>query len=81
MLKRACRNKPLTDNQKLANRMNSGVRSIVERVFGVLKLHYGMSKARYYGLKRNKARFGLMSLAYNIKRVVSIQRSLKMNEG
>jgi IS5 family transposase len=81
VLERAYRNKPLTDKQKLTNRINSGVRSIVERVFGVLKLHYGMSKARYSGLKRNKARFGLMSLAYNIKRSVSIQRSLKMNAG
>jgi len=61
--------------------MNSGVRSIVERVFGVLKLYYGMNKARYLGLSRNKARFGLMSLAYNIKRGVSIQRTLKMVAG
>jgi len=81
VLERAYRNKPLTDHQKKMNRMNSGVRSIVERVFGVLKLHYGMSKARYSGLKRNKARFGLMSLAYNIKRGVSIQRSLRMIAG
>jgi IS5 family transposase len=78
VLERAYRNKPLTDIQKRTNRMNSGVRSIVERVFGVLKLHYGMSKARYLGLSRNKARFGLMSLAYNIKRGASIQRTLKL---
>ena len=77
VLERAYRNKPLTDKQKHTNRMNSGVRSIVERVFGVLKLHYGMRKARYSGLSRNKARFGLMSLAYNIKRGLSIQNSLK----
>ena len=76
VLERAYRNKPLTAGQKHANRMNSGVRSIVERVFGVLKLHYGMGQARYLGLSRNKARFGLMSLAYNIKRGVSIQRSM-----
>jgi len=81
VLERAYRNKPLTDSQKQTNRMNSGVRSIVERVFGVLKLHYGMSKARYSGLSRNKARFGLMSLAYNIKRGVSIQRSLRVVTG
>jgi len=61
--------------------MNSGFRSIVERVFGVLKLHYGMSKARYLGLNRNKARFGLMSLAYNIKRGAPIQNSLEAVAG
>lgn len=77
VLERAYRNTPLTESQKRANKMNSGVRGIVERVFGVLKLHYGMKKARYLGLSRNKARFGLMSLAYNIKRGVSIQNSLK----
>lgn len=81
VLERAYRNKPLTGSQKQTNRINSGVRSIVERVFGVLKLHYGMSKARYSGLSRNKARFGLMSLAYNIKRGVSIQRSLRITAG
>lgn len=76
LLERAYRNKPLTPDQKCANRMNSGIRSIVERVFGLLKLHYGMGKARYLGLSRNKARFGLMSLAYNIKRGALIQSSL-----
>ena len=81
VLERAYRNTPLTENQKRTNKMNSGVRSIVERVFGVLKLHYGMKKARYFGLSRNKARFGLMSLAYNIKRGLSIQNSLKAMVG
>jgi hypothetical protein len=46
--------------------------------FAVLKLYYGTSKARHLGLSRNKARFGLMSLAYNIKRGASIQRTLKL---
>jgi len=63
-----------------SNRINSGVRSIVERVFGVLKLHYGRGNARYLGLSRNKTRFGLMSLAYNIKRV-SIASSMRMSAG
>lgn len=70
--KRAYRNKPLTEQQKLHNRLYSGVRSTVERVFGVLKLHYGMSKARYLGLKRNQTRFDIMCVAHNIKRGLSI---------
>lgn len=76
ILERAYRNKPLTEAQKKSNRLCSGVRCTVERVFGVLKLHYGMSKARYLGLDRNKARFGLMSLAHNLKRGASMNRSL-----
>jgi len=72
VLERAYRNTPLTQNQKQLNRMNSGIRCTVERVFGVLKLHYAMAKARYLGQARNRARFGLMCLAYNMKRGVSI---------
>lgn len=75
MLERSYRNKPLTEAQKQLNRLNSSVRCIVERVFGVLKLHYGMAKARYLGQARNRARFGLMCLAYNLKRGASIQQS------
>lgn len=50
LLTRAYRNKPLTSDQRSINRLNSGVRCTVERVFGVLKLHYGMGNARYLGL-------------------------------
>ena len=43
IIKRAYRNKPLTRQDKLFNQLHSGVRCTVERVFGVLKLHYGMA--------------------------------------
>ena len=49
-------------------------RSTVERVFGVLKQHYGMTKARYLGLARNRTRFELMCVAHNIKRGLSLQQ-------
>ena len=75
ILERAYRNKPLTHKQKTSNRLASGTRSIVERVFGVLKLHYAMGNARYLGLARNKARLGLMCVAHNIKRGMAINRS------
>lgn len=75
ILERPYRNKPLTAAQKRANRLASATRSIVERVFGVLKLHYGMGKARYLGKARNKARLGLMCVAHNIKRGLVIHRS------
>lgn len=78
VLKRAYRNKPLSEKQKQHNRRCSPIRSIVERVFGVLKLHYGMAQARYLGLARNHMRFGLLCIAYNIKRGVSLLQ--EMNE-
>ncbi len=43
-----------------------------ERVFGVLKQHYAMGKARYLGIVRNAVRFQLMCVAHNIKRGVSL---------
>ena len=49
-------------------------RSTVERVFGVLKLHYAMGKARYLGLGRNRTRVELMCVAHNIKRGLSIRQ-------
>ena len=73
--RRAYRNRPLTAEDKRFNRQHNGTRSIVERVFGVLKQHYAMGKARYLGLARNRTRFELMCIAYNLKRGVSIQRS------
>ena len=76
LLERAYRNKPLTTEQKKKNKENSGTRSIVERTFGVLKLHYGMGKARYLGIARNSARFALMSMAHNMKRALNIQMAL-----
>lgn len=73
ILNKAKRNQPLSDREKQQNRQWSSVRSTVERVFGVLKQHYCLAKARYLGLKRNQARFMLAAMAYNIKRGVAVQ--------
>ena len=75
LTKRAYRNRPLTEKDKQFNRLHSGVRSTVERVFGVLKQHYGMARARYLGLARNRTRFELMCVAHNIKRGLSLQQA------
>lgn len=71
-LERAYRNKGLSDEQKKNNRARSQTRTVVERTFGVLKLHYGMAKARYMGIARNSARFAMMSMAHNMKRGLAI---------
>lgn len=77
VLERAYRNKPLTEKQKRHNRKCSPIRSIVERSFGVMKLHYGMGRAHYLGLARNYMRFGMICMAHNIKRGVSLLREIK----
>lgn len=76
ILHKAKRNQPLSQRQKQQNRQWSGIRSTVERVFGVLKQHYSIAKARYLGLKRNQARFMLAAMAYNIKRGVALQAEM-----
>jgi transposase, IS5 family len=72
--KRAYRNRPLSENARIFNQICSSVRNTVERVFGILKQHYGMAKARYLGLDRNRTRFELMCIAYNMKRGISVQQ-------
>jgi IS5 family transposase len=72
---RAYRNTPLTTEQKKRNQHNLGTRCAVERVFGVLKLHYGMGQAHYLGLARNRIRSGVMCLAYNLRRGANIKKS------
>mgnify|MGYP001081422749 CR=1 FL=1 len=67
VLNRAYRNKPLTDDQKFENQQRSKTRSTVERVFGLMKLHQGLGKARYMGLSRNKAGAMLLAMSHNIK--------------
>lgn len=76
IMHKAKRNRPLSDQQKHQNRQWSSIRSTVERVFGVLKQHYCLAKARYLGLKRNQTRFMLAAMAYNIKRGVSVQAEM-----
>ena len=50
LIKRAYRNRLLSKEDKVFNQTHAGARSAVERVFGVLKQHYAMGKARYLGL-------------------------------
>ena len=74
LTKRACRNRPLSEKDKRFNRLHCDVRRTVERVFAVLKLNYGIAKARYLGLAHNRPCFELSCLAHNIKRGLSLQQ-------
>jgi len=81
ILHKAKRNQPLCERQKDQNRSWSSIRSTVERVFGILKQHYGIGKARYLGLKRNQTRFMLTAMAYNIKRGAAIHAEMLLLVG
>ncbi|MCK5662027.1 MAG: IS5 family transposase [Thiotrichaceae bacterium] len=76
ILHKGKRGHSLSVKQKDQNKQWSSIRSTVERVFGVLKLHYGIRKARYLGLERNKTSFMLTAMAYNIKRGANIKADM-----
>ena len=77
VLHRAYRNKPLTKQQKQDNKQRSSIRYIVERTFGLLKLHHGLGKARYLGLERNKARAQLITMSHNLKTGMNIFKQMR----
>ncbi len=77
ILHRAYRNKPLTKQQKQDNKQRSSIRYIVERTFGLLKLHHGLGKARYLGLERNKAKAQLIAMSHNLKTGMNIFKEMQ----
>lgn len=67
--------KPLSKKQIKKNKILSKVRAPIERVFAVIKKHYGFSKVRYFGLERNASHVWNVLTAYNLQLIAL--RSLK----
>ena len=70
----AARNRPLTEAEKASNTRKSRVRARVEHVFGAQENAPGGRLVRTIGLVRARAKIGLQNLAYNIRRLVSLER-------
>jgi IS5 family transposase len=68
------RGKPLSEREKRGNRTRSKVRARVEHVFGAQSNDMGGTLVRSIGLVRAKARIGLKNLAYNMRRLVQLER-------
>ena len=68
------RNKPLTEREKRGNKTRSKVRARVEYVFGAQSNDVGGTLVRSIGLARATARMGLKNLAYNMRRLVQLER-------
>jgi IS5 family transposase len=62
----AKKNKPLSDCQKLFNRLVSAVRFKVEQAFGTLKHRFSFVRARYFKLEKIQGQCLLKSLAFNL---------------
>jgi len=68
------RNKPLSEWEQRGNKTRSRVRARVEHVFGAQSNDMGGALVRSIGLVRARARIGLKNLAYNMRRLVQLER-------
>jgi transposase, IS5 family len=71
---RAVRDRPLSQVQEAANRRKSKIRARVEHVFGAQETAPGGRIVRTIGMLRAQAKIGLANLAYNIRRLVTLER-------
>jgi IS5 family transposase len=71
---RAGRNRPLSQVQEAANRKKSKIRARIEHVFGAQEIAPGGRIVRTIGMVRARAKIGLANLAYNIRRLVTLER-------
>ena len=72
--KKGHRNNPLTDRDKKANTTKSRVRARVEHVFGSITNEQRGLFNRVIGLARNQLKVGMMSLTYNMRRLVMLDK-------
>ena len=71
---RGRRNHPLSEAQARANRKKSQIRARIEHVFGAQQTSPGGRLVRTIGIVRARAKIGLQNLAYNIRRLVTLER-------
>src|SRR5271166_5849132 len=71
---RASRNHPLSKAQENTNHQKSKVRARIEHVFGAQQNSPGGRIVRTIGIARAKAKIGLQNFAYNIRRLVTLER-------
>lgn len=68
------RNKPLTKREIKGNNTRSKVRVRVEHIFGSQSNDMGGTLVRSIGMVRATAHIGLKNLAYNMRRLVQLER-------
>ncbi|QJB69729.1 IS5 family transposase [Parasphingorhabdus halotolerans] len=73
--RRGNRGKPLTPRQEAANKTRSKVRARVEHVFGNQHNSMGGKFVRTIGIIRAGVKIGMQNLAYNMRRLVVLERA------
>ena len=72
--RRGSRNTPLTTREEAANKTRSKVRARVEHVFGNQQGSMGGKLVRTIGIVRAAVKIGMQNLAYNMRRLVVLER-------
>jgi len=68
IMRKAARNRALSEAERAYNKVLSRMRAKVERVFGTLKSAYGFRRSRYIGIAKVEAELLLKSIAFNLKK-------------
>ncbi len=72
IMHKAYRNKKLSKIQKRENLKISPIRSNIEKIFGTLKVNYGLSRTRYLGIIKTNYLFLMAATCFNIKKACSL---------
>ena len=65
-MRKACRNRPLTEAQTKRNRYLSKTRYVVEQSFGTLHRKFRYARAAYFGLLKVSAQSHLKAMCLNL---------------
>ena len=68
---KAQKNKPLTNRQKLANKLISQKRFIVEQGFGTLKRIFSFARASYLTKTKVCGQFTLKAICFNLLKAIN----------
>ena len=71
---RAARGRPLSKAKAAANRVKSRIRARIEHVFGAQETAPGGRIVRTIGIVRARLKIGLQNLAYNMRRLMTLDR-------
>ena len=72
IMKKAYRNKPLSEEDKKRNKAIGKIRWVVERSFGTLKKVQEFVRARYLGLCKVDMEFNFRALVHNMKKTINL---------
>ena len=72
LMRKAYRNKPLTEAEKIHHAVISKTRWVIERAFGLLKKVQGFTRSRYRGRGKVEMEFHLHALVHNLKKAINL---------